>query len=1059
MKVTALLTSFLAFALLGQQRPEWDDPAVLHVNKERPHTTMKVYTSADLRFAWHTLLNGNWKFHLSPTPAGRPPDFYRPDFDDSGWKTIPVPSSWQMHTDDIPIYTNIIYPFPMSPEEPPLVPKENNPVGLYRTSFEVPAEWKGRQLFITFDGVDSAFYLWVNGQKVGYSEDSRTPAEFNITRYAKPGRNLLAVEVYRWSDGSYLEDQDMWRMSGIFRNVHLWSTGEQHIRDFEIRTDLDASYRDAVLRVRTDVYNFTLSQSDVSVTLEMLDDDNTPVFPPQTRRVTPNMRGETSAEFSVPVKNPRKWTAETPNLYRVLLTLKNAAGDTLEVVPSHTGFRKVEIRNGRLLVNGQAILLKGVNRHEHSPDTAKYVPRELMEKDVVLMKQFNVNAVRTSHYPNDPEWYDLCDRYGLYVIDEGNIETHGYGMSKSNYLSNSPDWRGAYLDRVQRMIERDKNHPSVIIWSLGNESGDGPNVEIVYKWVKRRDPSRPFHYEGSTGLGGSNADINSFMYPPPDVMVQHAKEKPHMPLILCEYTHAMGNSNGGLKEYWDIFYSGTNAQGAFVWDWVDQGIRQPVPEEFRATSGKETFLAYGGWWENRAGVRNDDNFCQNGLVGADRNPHPGLWALKYVHRFVHATASDLAAGKVRVKSWFDFVNAKDVAEGQWEVQADGETVASGPMPELDLLPRAEKDYTLPLPRIRPEPGVEYWLNLTFVTKNDTAWAKKGHEVSWEQFRLPASALAKAVDPARLPPLGMSEVGSEVWFQGPNFGLVFDKKTGVISSMTYKGTPLIERGPVPDFWRVPTDNDRGAWNSLSPQQQGDPANNLAVWRNAGAAWWVQDVQVQRLDDRSARIRVQADLPEVQARYTAVYTVHGSGDVIVEGSYQPGGHTIAMMPRFGMELVASPGLEQVTWYGRGPSPTYRDRAFERVDVYTSTVDKEWTEFSRPQENGNKADVRWIALTNSNGIGLLATGMPLLSTGVVHYTKKEIEDADYSFKLKRHPEVYLNLDHQQMGVGGIDSWSLNAYPLTPYRLPGDRPHSYKYRLCPVEGNPVAKARELWQ
>lgn len=1059
MKPTVLVASFLALTCLGQQRPEWDDPAVLHVNKERPHASMKVFTSADLRFAWHALLNGDWKFHLSPSPASRPADFYRTDFDDSGWKAIPVPSSWQMHSEDIPIYTNIIYPFPMSPDKPPLVPKENNPVGSYRTTFDVPADWKGRQLFLTFDGVDSAFYVWVNGQKVGYSEDSRTPAEFNITKYANPGKNLLAAEVYRLSDGSYLEDQDMWRMSGIFRNVHLWSAADQHIRDFEIRTDLDAAYRDAVLHVRTDVYNYTLSQADVTVTLEMFDTGNTPVFPPQSRRVMPNMRGETSAEFAVPVKNPKKWTAETPYLYRVLLTLKTAAGDTIEVIPSTTGFRKVEIRNGRLLVNGQAILLKGVNRHEHSPDTAKYVPVELMEKDVVLMKQFNVNAVRTSHYPNCPEWYDLCDRYGLYVIDEGNIEAHGYGMSKSNYLSNSPDWRGAYLDRVQRMLERDKNHPSVIIWSLGNESGDGTNVETVYKWVKRRDPSRPFHYEGSTGLGGSNSDINSFMYPPPDVMVRHAKEKPNMPLILCEYTHSMGNSNGGLKEYWDIFYSGTNAQGAFVWDWVDQGIRQPVPQEYRAISGKDTFLAYGGWWEDKAGVRNDNNFCMNGLVDADRHPHPGLWALKYVYRYVHAVPVDLASGKIRVKNWFDFVNAKDVAEGRWEIKAGGKSIASGSLPELDLPPRTEKEYTIPLPRIQPEAGVEYWLNLSFVTKNDSMWVRKGHEISWEQFMLPAAAPAKPVDTRQLPPLGVSEGGSQVRFQGPDFALVFDKKAGVISSMTFKNTKLIERGPVPDFWRAQTDNDRGAWKSLSDEQKRDPALNLTVWRDAGPDWRVKDVQVHRIDDRSARVTVQADLPDVEGRYTLTYTVYGSGDVIVEGSYQPGRRTVAMMLRFGMELVVAPGLDRMTWYGRGPAPTYSDRKFERLDVYTSTVDNEWTEFSRPQENGNKVDVRWVALTDANGVGLLATGAPLLSVGAAHYTKREIEDADYSFKLKRRSEVYLNLDRQQAGAGGIDSWSMNAYPMEPYRLPGNRPYTYKYRLSPVEGDAAAKAAELWQ
>ena len=582
-----LLLSFV-LPVFTQDRPEWDNVSVYKVNVERPRATMMIYPSAALaregnraRSPWFQSLNGSWKFHCSDRPADRPVNFYRAAFDDTKWRTIPVPSNYQLHGCDIPIYTNIVYPFPVDTDGPPVVPKDRNSVGSYRTVFTLPETWAGRRTFLHFDGVDSAFYLWVNGEKVGYNEDSRTDAEFDITKYAKPGRNLVAVEVYRFSDGAYLEDQDMFRLSGIYRDVYLWSAASQHIRDFEVMTDLDAAYRDATLRVKTSLINYGGKLAPGSVTMELADAAGKPVFPPQTQKIQPaGAEGEVS--FSVNVSNPRKWSAETPYLYRMLLTLNDAAGAPVEVIPAAVGFREVEIRNSRLWVNGQVILLKGVNRHEHSPDTGHYVSRDLMIKDIEIMKQFNVNAVRTSHYPNDPLWYELCDRYGLYLIDEGNIECHGYGNDAKNRLSNDPEWGPLYLDRMERVVERDKNHPSVIIWSLGNESGDGPNVAAVFKWIRQRDPSRPFHYEGSSRSEGPNSEFYSWMYPTPERSLQLAKKRPDQPLLLVEYTHAMGNSNGALKEYWDILYSGINAVGAFVWDWVDQGIRQPVPAEYRS---------------------------------------------------------------------------------------------------------------------------------------------------------------------------------------------------------------------------------------------------------------------------------------------------------------------------------------------------------------------------------------------------------------------------------------------------------------------------------------------
>ena len=1048
---------------MAAQKPEWDNPRVIHIGTEKPHATMMIYPSAALARAgnraqspWFQLLNGTWKFQGSLRPSDRPVEFYRPDYDDSRWRTMPVPASWQMHGFDIPIYTNIIYPWPQDPKAPPQVPYDFNPVGSYRVQFQVPAGWKGRQVILHFDGVDSAFYAWVNGHKLGYHEDSRTPAEFDLTPHLKAGTNLLAVEVYRFGDGAFLEDQDMWRISGIFRDVYLWAPAQQHIRDFEVQTDLDGDYRNAELSVKALVTSSKAGK--LSVTADLFNTAGAGLGSAKAEIEAGTQ--ESAANLVMAVKNPAKWSAETPTLYQLLLTLRDASGAVIEVIPTHVGFREVEIEVEQVLVNGKPVLIKGVNRHEHDENTAKVVSVESMLRDIKLMKQFNVNAVRTSHYPNDPAWYDLCDRYGLYVLDEANIECHHYGNDVHNRLTNDPEWQAAYLDRVQSMVERGKNHPSVVIWSMGNESGDGINAAATYQWTKHRDPSRPFHYEGSTAHGGSNSDINSFMYPSPEEVVRHAAERPNMPEILCEYTHAMGNSNGGLKEYWDIFYSGTNAQGAFVWDWVDQGIRLPVPGEYKANSAKPTFLAYGGWWEDKTGIRNDNDFNNNGLVAADRTPHPGLFAIKYVYRNLHVSPVDLAAGKIKVKNWFFFTNAKDVAYGTWEVKAEGKTIGSGRLPELDIEPGAEKEFTLALPKTAREPGIEYWLNVSFALKAATSWAPQGHEIAWDQFALPSNMDAPVFRPSKQALLDVKEAGDSVMFSGKQFSMQFDKKLGLLTGYTYRGTSVLERGPRPDFWRAPTNNDRGAWKVFREGAEGNKGVNIELWRDAGAQWSVKDVRIDKVDDSTARITVNADLPGVGATYSMTYTVYGTGDMIVDSTYQPGSEKVAMMPRLGTELVASPGLENLTWYNSGPHETMIDRKFERIGVYKTTVDDDWVEYMRPQGNGNKTDVRWVALTNAQGAGLMAVGSPSLNVTARHYTKSDMERAGYTFQMQRHPEVFLNLDWKEMGAGGIDSWSPNAYPMDAYRIPSGQEHSYRYRISPVDAatDLGAKAREMF-
>jgi beta-galactosidase len=664
--------------------------------------------------------------------------------------------------------------------------------------------------------------------------------------------------------------------------------------------------------------------------------------------------------------------------------------------------------------------------------------------------------VRTSHYPNTPEWYDLAERYGLYLMDEANIECHGFGTNPQNRLTNDPAWTPAYVDRVERMVERDKNRPAVVFWSLGNECGDGTNIAAAYQWVKQRDRSRPVHYEGSASRNGPNSDINSFMYPPPAAIVQRAQARPSIPVILCEYSHAMGNSNGGLKEYWDIFYSGTNAQGAFVWDWVDQGIRQPIP------GGTGTFLAYGGWWEDRRAIRNDNNFSQNGLISADRVPHPGLSAIKYVYRYLHAEPVDLIAGTIKVKNWHDFLNAKEEAVGVWEIVDDqGKIVWKGDLPELDIPPRGEQIIKLAMPSglestsNRSHRQTEYWMNVRFLLRADSAWARKGHELGWDQWEFPnRSSAITIVDRARTP-LTLREAGHLIRFSNDRLAIVFDRLQGTIASYSYDGVKLLDRGPIPDFWRAMTDNDLGAWKAVVNNARRDSSLDITVWRHAGAAWSVKDVQAKRISESTAQVVVQADLPLVGARYAMTYTIDGSGDVTVDGAYTPGATPAAMMPRFGMELIVSPGFENIRWLGRGPAETYIDRQFERIGAYSSTVRQQWVDYSRPQENGNKTDVRWVSLTDDRGVGLMATGDPLLSVGAMHAAKADVEQAAYSFQLPDRREIFLNLDLKQMGAGGIDSWSRNAWPMPPYRIDAAQPMRYRYHLSPITGNARAAAR----
>ncbi len=1018
-------------------------------NKELPHATFTSYPSLRSALAGPSTelragdggkspyvmsLNGRWKFHWVPKPADRPTEFHQLDYNDKSWKTIPVPSTIEVQGYGVPIYTNAKYPFGKA--NPPCIPHDNNPVGSYRHTFTLPPSWQGRQIFLHFAGVESAFYVWVNGFKVGYSQDSRTPAEFNITPYLRPGKNLLAVEVYRWCDGSYLEDQDFWRLSGIYREVFLYAAGNVRIRDFWVKTELDDRCRHANLKVSVQVKNHADKSQQIQVEAILLMGKLKRVAGPIRANARVEAGEETSLELTKRVARPNLWSAETPNLYTLLLTLKDTHGHILEVVQTQVGFRKIEIRDGQLLINGHPILIKGVNRHEHDPDTAHAITENSMVRDIKLMKRFNINAVRTSHYPNSPQWYALCDQYGLYLIDEANVESHG-----AQYLANDPAWLHAHMDRTYRMVERDKNHPSIIIWSLGNEAGDGSNFAATSAWVRARDPSRPVHYE-QTRLG-PHADIVSFMYAKFEFLEWYAKVPRPRPLILCEYAHAMSNSTGDLAGYWKLFRKYKQLQGGLIWDWVDQGIRAPVPRRYltkNSSRGKipsrpatrTWFWAYGGDF-GPPETPSDGNFCMNGLVSPDRSPHPGLYEVKKAYQPIHVKPVSLSRGKLKIFNEHLFTSLEEY-QGTWEMKAGDRPVARGKLPRLYAKPQAKQAIKVPIqPPMSSKPGVEYWLNLSFRLAKSTSWASKGHEVAREQLKLPFATPARRLDPSKMPDLALAETAKRITIKGKRFSLVFDKATGMIRSWTWRRVELIKEGLRPDFWRAPLDNDRG---------NGMP-DRCAVWHHAGRNWRVRKVLGLRRSPRSIEIRVMATLPTVKSQYEVTYTVHGSGDMIVRANFQPGSAKLPELPRFGMQMALPEGFETMTWYGKGPHETYWDRNTDaQVGLYRGTVDEQYVEYSRPQENGNKTDVRWVALSNRRGTGLLAVGMPLLSVGASHYTATDLEAAKHTYELTRREEILLNLDHRQMGVGGDDSWGARPHEWCTLQ---PKSYSYSFRLCP--------------
>ncbi len=1034
---------------------DWENPEVIGINKEPGHCTLIPYddTQTALRSVreaspFYKSLIGDWKFNWVRKPADRPMDFYKPEYNVSGWAEIPVPSNWQLHGYGRPIYLNMRYPFPANP---PYIPHDYNPVGSYRRNFAVPDGWKGRQVFIHFDGVKSAFYVWVNGMKVGYSQDSMTPAEFNITDYIVPGKkNVLAVEVYRWSDGSYLEDQDMWRLSGIYRNVYLFSTPQVHIRDFAVRADLDEQYKDGILSIRPKLAAYDGADAKGwTVEAQLYNAENKPIFAEPLSKDAlaimnekyPQRDNVKFALMEAKIPEPRQWSSETPNLYTLVLTLKDARGNVVEVESSRVGFRKVEIKDGQLLINGRSVKLFGVNRHEHDPDHGRAIPMSRMIQDIQLLKQNNINAVRTSHYPDDPHWYELCDQYGIYLIDEANLETHGLG----GFFSNVSTWHTAFLERAVRMVERDKNHPSVIFWSLGNESGCGPNHAAMASWIKDYDPTRPIHYEGAAGRPKDYpyVDMKSRMYSRIPAIINLATDPVDVrPMVLCEYAHAMGNSVGNLKEYWDAIRSHERLIGGFIWDWADQGLR-------KISSGGRQFWAYGGDYGDNP---NDGNFCCNGLVQPDRKPNPHLQEVRKIYQRIWAEPVDLLEGKVIIRNEYDF-RTLDFVEIIWELTIDGAVIQRGTLVPIALPAGQMQEITIPFETPDLRPGSEYWLKVSFALSEYTSWADRGHIVAWDQFKVPFDVpSAQVLRLSAMPRIELKESASNFTVEGKDFAVVVGKSSGAIESFIFSRAQLIgtARGSLsPNFWRAPIDNDNG---------NGMPGR-LGVWRQAGPDRKVNKVTAQRISEQVIEITAEATLPVGDGtELRTVYTIYGSADIVVENTIVPHGENLPNLPRFGMQMTMPKEFYKMTWLGRGPHESYSDRKTgAAVGLYSGAIQEQMHSYVRPQETGNKTEVRWVALTNKDGVGLLAIGMPLLNVSSWSCTMQDLERAKHTYELPVRDFITVNLDYEQMGVGGDDSWGARVHP--EYTLPATT-YSYKFRLRPqsdMAGDIEAIARTL--
>ena len=1054
---TMLTLGALVSGLWAKPNSDWENEKMFGRNKQAGHTTYTPYLTQSAALADNPAksrlrksLNGKWKFNWVAKPSDRPADFYKTNFDTTSWSDIEVPSNWQIKGFGLPIYTNVQYPFA---KRPPLImvpvnrswtkSKLPNPVGSYKREFSLPADWKGKRIFVHFAGVQSAMYLWVNGQKVGYSQGSMTPAEFDITKYAKPGKNQIAVEVYRWCDGSYLEDQDFWRLSGIYRDVFLFATPKVHVRDFFARASLSNDYKKGTLSVDLDIANPAKANIENSqFKLSIFDAANKLVREEYYNDPKAFKNGSITYNLSMNPLKIKPWTAETPNLYTLVIEAK--LGNNKPVFMSHKiGFRKIEIKDSQVLINGKPVLFKGVNRHEISPDTGRYQSRELMIRDIKLMKQFNINTVRTSHYPNDPVWYQLCDKYGLYVIDEANVESHGMGYGGAS-LGHVKSWQAAHVDRGVRMVQRDKNHASVIFWSLGNEAGPGKNFTAMRNAMEAIDSSRIFHYERYNEV----ADVDSCMYPSVSWLARTGKSKSSKPFIMCEYAHAMGNSVGNLQEYWDVIESNKRLIGGCIWDWVDQGIRSTYKANGLAkvspfTKALKQFYAYGGDFGDKP---NSSNFCMNGMIFSDHTISPKMWEMKKVYQYV---GFDYTKGNLVLTNKFFHQSLTQYA-GSWELAVDGKTLVKGKLSDLNIEPGTSKKFniwskinkSLLKQKFRIMPGQEPILTVRIFEKQDTLWAKAGHEIASAQFtnvltQLPRQPfdiagplkLTQTKETATITP------GTGSQFAG-KFEIKFNKSTGEISYLRYNKNVIINAKDGSKFsaFRAPVDNDKWVRN---------------MWKSAGLANLksptAPDMKIRQLRDQKIALTFtkkfrsrNADRFEISTTWTIFSNGYIQSDNVITPLSVP-----RYLPRIGFDLKIAKQFDQLAYFGNGPWENYRDRNRSAyLGLYYDTVANMYTPYAKPQACGNRTGVRWIAMTNKKGTGVIFVADKPMSATALPYTQKQLATKSHPCDLKASAFNILSLNAAHMGLGG---GSCGPRPLPQYMLSAKQ-FTFSYSIRPI-------------
>ena len=1036
----------------------WMSPEIIQANRLPSRAT--IYPYPDLKLAlrndrslspWFLSLDGAWDFHLAQKPGEVPADFIQPAYDPSrnhGWMKVSVPGNWTLQgTFDKPHYTNVNMPFP---DEPPHVP-EKNPTGCYRTTFKVPESWRERRIVIHFGGAESVLYVYVNGRPVGLSKDSRLPSEFDITPFVTVGQeNVVASVVVKWSDASFIEDQDQWWMGGLHREVYVYSTASVYLADLFAIGGLENHFIDGRLKITAKIGFSHEPEENWLIEAQLFDPKGNAVFRKPPHNVVPvGAKGSwprLQAEFDEFIKKPLAWSAECPHLYRLVVTLKNPDGEIIESTSTRIGFRSIEVRDRMLLINGKRVLIKGVNRHDHHETKGKALDRETLLLDALTMKRHNVNAVRTSHYPNDPHWLDLCDELGFYLIDEANLESHAY----YHQICRDPRYASAFVERAVRMVERDKNHPCVILWSLGNESGYGPNHDAMAGWIRGLDPSRPLHYEPGIWLQGVEkqasekiydsgyrvTDIVCPMYPSIDTIVKWATDKKHpdrrRPLIMCEYSHAMGNSNGSLADYWDAFEKYPGLQGGFIWEWIDHGLKQTTSE------GKD-FWAYGGDFGDQP---NDLNFVCDGVVWPDRTPHPGFNEFKHLAQPIKALA--FRNGVLEIKNKQDFETLAWI-RAEWELKINGKTLAKGMLPNIKTLPQKSERIKLKLPALSPQPGEEIFLNFLFSSAKKTNWCDAGHVVGWDQIALVARKPGKPTtksSSSQGQPLVVQQDGTALTIGNEILKITASTTTGLVESLKWKGHDLLIAGPQLQVWRGPTDNDgiKGWIQEWKP---------LGKWRKQGLDQMnLKAVTTKAKSNRDGSVTLSLEhigscaASKKAVRHHQIYIISADGSLFVENTFTVD-KTVADLPRLGVVLRIRPGFEKLNWFGRGPFENYWDRKrAAMVDLYESTVTEQHVPYIVPQEHGNHTDVRWLSLENGKA-GLRITTPELMEFTASHFTAHDLYAAHHTYDLAPRPEIVLSLDIHQRGLGTA---SCGPDTLEKYRI-GAGKYRFAYTLQPFE------------